>query len=95
LDSHVVWFGEHKLRLAALIEHELLPRAAQGLQALGISAADRDNYLDVIRQRLANQQTGSVWQRRFIKENPGEFAELTRAYLQRQRSGEPVSAWGV
>lgn len=95
LDSHIVWFGEHKLRLAALIEHELLPRAAQGLQALGISAADRDNYLDVIRQRLANQQTGSVWQRRFIMENPDEFAELTRVYLQRQRSGEAVSAWGI
>ncbi|CAD6876653.1 glutamate-cysteine ligase family protein [Methylomonas fluvii] len=95
LASHIVWFGDHKLRLAALIEQELLPRAAQGLQALGICTADRENYLAVIRQRLANQQTGSYWLRRFIKENPGEFKELTRAYLQRQRSGEAVAGWGI
>ncbi|MBD9357074.1 glutamate--cysteine ligase family protein [Methylomonas albis] len=95
LASHIVWFGEHKLRLATLIEQELLPRAVQGLQALGICTADRENYLDVIRQRLAKQQTGSHWQRRFITENPGEFRELTQAYLQRQRSGEAVAGWGI
>lgn len=95
LDSHIVWFGERKQRLAVLIEQELLPRAAAGLQALGIAAADRDDYLDVIRQRLASQQTGSRWQRRFIQEKPGEFVEMTKAYLQRQRGGEAVARWGI
>jgi len=95
LDSHVVWFGEHKQRLSVLIEQELLARAVKGLQDLGIAASDIKEYLEVICQRLASQQTGSQWQRRFIKENPGEFSELMRVYLQRQRSGEPVASWGI
>ena len=94
-EAHVVWFDEHKLRLGMLIEQELVPRAVQGLQALGIDAADGKGYLDIIRQRLASQQTGSQWQRRFIAENPGKFVELTRAYLQRQRSGEAVGNWAL
>lgn len=93
LDSHIVWFGARKWRLSALIEQELLPRAAQGLRALGISVADSRNYLDVIRQRIASQQTGSQWQRCFIRENPGEFVEMTRVYLQRQRGGDAVAGW--
>lgn len=95
LDSHVVWLGERKLRLATLIEQELLPRAAQGLRTLDISTGDSADYLDIIRQRLATQQTGSQWQRRFIKENPDDFAEMTRVYLQRQRYGQAVADWRV
>ena len=95
LDSHVVWFGGTRQRLAVLIEQELLPRAVAGLQALGIAAADRADYLNIIRQRLASQQTGSQWQRRFIRENPGEFVGMTKAYLQRQRGEEAVAKWGI
>lgn len=93
LDSHTVWFGGRRQRLAALIDHELLPRARAGLLALGIDGNDANAYLDVLRQRLANRQTGSDWQRRFIKRNPGDFAGLTRLYLQRQRQGDAVAGW--
>lgn len=93
LDSHVVWFGGHKQRLAALIQNELLPRAETGLALLGIDDGDAKVYLDIIRQRLAKQQTGSDWQRRFIKANPGDFAGLTRLYLQHQQSGAAVANW--
>jgi gamma-glutamyl:cysteine ligase YbdK (ATP-grasp superfamily) len=95
LDSHIVWFGERKLRLAALIADELLPCAEQGLQSLGISSSDIADYLDVIRQRLASQQTGSRWQRQFIEKQPDDFEGLTRAYLQQQRRGEAVAGWGL
>ncbi|MEQ1621337.1 MAG: glutamate--cysteine ligase [Methylococcales bacterium] len=95
LDSHVVWFGEHKLRLSTLIEHELLRRADYGLQSLGIAPCDVDDYLDVIRQRVASQHTGSRWQRSYIKQNPGDFAGLTQRYLQLQRQGNPVAEWGL
>ncbi|MDD2740109.1 MAG: glutamate--cysteine ligase, partial [Methylomonas lenta] len=95
LDSHIIWFGEQKLRLNALIKNELMLRAEQGLQALGIDAGDINAYLDIIRQRIENQQTGSAWQRRFIRGNPGEFTGLTKLYLQQQRRGEAVAGWGV
>ena len=93
LDSHIVWFDQQKTRLNALIENQLLLRAEQGLRSLGIDNADINVYLDVIRQRIANQQTGSVWQRRYIQQNPGDFAGLTRRYLQQQRRGEAVACW--
>lgn len=93
LDSHITWFGERKLRLSSLIESELMQRAEQGLRSLGIDIGDSRVYLDIIRQRVAKQQTGSHWQRRFIKDNPGDFIGLTKLYLQQQRRGEPVAEW--
>ena len=93
LDSHVTWFGERKVRLASLIESELMPRAEKGLHSLGIDLDDSRVYLDLIRQRITNQQTGSHWQRRFIKDNPGDFIELTKLYLQQQRRGDAVADW--
>lgn len=95
LDSHITWLGERKSRLLFLIEHELLPRAEQGLRSLGINDGDSNVYLDIIRQRIAKQQTGSHWQRRFIKQNPGDFFALTKLYLQQQRRGAAVSDWGL
>ena len=93
LNSHIVWFGRQKCRLSTLIENQLLLRAEQGLQSLGIDNTDIKVYLDVIRQRIANQQTGSAWQRRFIKQNPGDFVGLTRLYLELQRRGETIAGW--
>lgn len=93
LDTHVVWFGSQKQRLAVLIRNELLARAEAGLKSLGISGDDANIYLEVIRQRLANQQTGSNWQRRFIAANPGDFSGLTQQYLQLQRQGIDVAGW--
>ncbi|MGY6277588.1 glutamate--cysteine ligase [Methylomonas sp. MgM2] len=93
LDSHVTWFGGHRLRLLALIESELMQRAEQGLQSLGIDINDNHVYLDIIRQRVAKQQTGSHWQRNFIRANPGDFLALAKLYLHNQRLGEAVAEW--
>lgn len=95
LDSHIIWFDQQKDRLSALIESQLLLRAEQGLHSLGIDNTDSKLYLDIIRQRIANQQTGSVWQRRFIRDNPSDFVGLTQLYLRQQRRGEAVAGWGL
>ncbi|MDD2760061.1 MAG: glutamate--cysteine ligase [Methylomonas sp.] len=95
LDSHITWLGERKSRLLPLIEYELIPRAEQGLQSLGIEASDSRTYLDIIRRRIATQQTGSQWQRRFIKAYPGKFFELTKRYMEQQRKGEAVAGWDL
>ena len=93
LDSHATWFSGRKLRLLSLIESELIQRAEQGLQSLGIDIGDSHVYLDIVRQRISNQQTGSHWQRHFIRDNPGDFFELTKLYLHNQQLGEAVADW--
>jgi hypothetical protein len=93
LDSTIVWFDGSKHRIEHLLRTELLPRASKGLQSFGVDDSDIDDYLGIIRQRLANKQNGCCWQRRFAKEHQHDFAGMTRAYLKNQNSGKPVSEW--
>lgn len=93
LDSTIVWFDGSRHRMDQLLRTELLARAADGLQSFGVCAADIDDYLGVIRQRLANKQNGSNWQRRFVNEHERNFTEMTRTYLKNQNSGKAVSEW--
>ncbi len=95
LDSQITWLEGRKSRLSALIESELMLRAEKGLEALGIDSCDARVYLDVIRWRIAGQQTGSQWQRRFIQANPGDFFELTKLYLAQQRKGDAIAGWDL
>jgi hypothetical protein len=74
---------------------ELLARAQSGLQVLGVAQADIDNYLSIIRDRLQSKQTGSQWQRHFIKEYNHDFAAMTQQYLRNQQTGKPVSEWTI
>ena len=77
---------------------ELLPLADEGLDELGVDAAERSKLLDLIRSRLQSGMTGAAWQRRAL-ERMGEkprreaLAELVEAYLEQCASGKPVSEW--
>ncbi len=93
LETQIVWLNEQKQRLPQLLENELLPRAALGLQSLHINAADITLYLDIIRQRVASLQNGSTWQYRFMQKYPGDFVAMTRCYLDNQRRNRPVGEW--
>jgi hypothetical protein len=95
LDAHIIWFDGANHRLQQLMQSELLPRAISGLKSLGIYDADSDDYLDIIRQRIASKQNGCDWQRQFIRQHDHNFAEMTRAYLKQQNSGRPVSEWSA
>jgi len=93
LDSAIVWFDGSRHRIDQLLRTELLPRAADGLHAFGVNAADIAAYLGIIRQRLASKQNGSHWQRRFATEHDRNFTEMTRTYLKNQNSGKAVGEW--
>ncbi|MGZ5029299.1 MAG: glutamate--cysteine ligase [Methylobacter sp.] len=95
LEAHIVWFNEQKQRMPDLLTNELLPRAALGLKALYINETDINLYLDIIRQRVENMQNGSIWQRRFMQEYPGDFVALTRCYLDNQRRNQPIGEWEI
>jgi hypothetical protein len=93
LDGNIVWFDGAKHRLQQLLTSELLPRAISGLRSLGVCDSDIDDYLDIIRQRIANKQNGCQWQRHSISQHNHDFTEMTRTYLKNQNSGNPVSDW--
>jgi hypothetical protein len=93
LDSTLVWFDGTRHRFEHLFRTEFLPRAAKGLQSFGVNASDIDNYLGIIRQRLAHKQNGCGWQRGYAREHHRDFTAMTRTYLKNQNSGKPVGEW--
>ena len=74
---------------------ELIPLASEGLQHLGIAAAERTKYLTIIRQRVESRQNGAAWQRAFVARHGRDFVKLTAAYLSHQLGGKPVHEWDV
>ena len=94
LESNIIWLDGHKHRLQTLIRNELIPRAISGLNSLGVTQSDTDDYLNIILQRLNNKQNGCQWQRQFIKSEK-DFKRMTQCYLKNQQSGKPVSEWSV
>jgi gamma-glutamyl:cysteine ligase YbdK (ATP-grasp superfamily) len=78
---------------------ELLPRADEGLDRLGVDAADRARYLSVIRDRRAALTTGARWMRRSLlrldahHQRPEALQRLTQAYLANVATGRPVHEW--
>jgi gamma-glutamyl:cysteine ligase YbdK (ATP-grasp superfamily) len=95
IEGVIVWFDGHKHRLDHLFAQELLARAKDGLASLGVDIQDSETYLGIIRERLANKQTGSRWQSHFIKEHGRDFQAMTRNYLANQLTGVPVSQWRI
>lgn len=93
LDSTIIWRDEKKQRLQDLLQEELIPRAKSGLESLGISPNDIEDYLGIIRRRIENKQNGSQWQRQFMANSHTDLATMTRVYLENQHRGNPVSEW--
>lgn len=95
LRAELKWAGGRKTPVRALLKEELLPRAREGLAALGLAPADIENYLGVIESRLATGRNGAAWQRAFVARHGRDMQALTLAYLERQRTGRPVHEWAV
>lgn len=95
LDAEFRWLDGRVIGCRSLLLDTLLPLADDGLSALGVSAAVRRRYLDVVRARVAGGQTGARWQRAYIHEHGRNFADLLAAYCAHQREGMPVHEWPV
>jgi hypothetical protein len=76
-----------------LILKKLIPSAKSGLNQLGIRTDDINYYLSVIQQRVKQNQTGSLWQQRFIAKHGKDFQALVQAYIANQEGGLPVHEW--
>ncbi len=96
LQTKLNWPGiAGSVDVVTLLLQEILPAAAEGLSRRGLGNEEISFYLDIVRQRLYNRQTGSEWQRRFVAKHGRHWDKLTSHYLENQRSGFPVHEWNI
>ena len=96
LNAQLRWFREGALRevgVRELIMDELLPMAHRGLETANIPAAEIDDYLNVIAERVDSGQNGAAWQKRWVQLHGNDLHQLVREYRQRQDAGQPVHRW--
>ncbi len=93
LAARIHWPDVGEVEIAQLLLRQLLPLARGGLEQLDIDHADIDLYLGIIEARLRKKQNGAAWQRAYIARHGRDFPAMTRAYLERQKSGNPVHDW--
>lgn len=99
LDSQIYWLDGRVRPARELILDELLLRARDGLDALGVSEQDRDRYLGVIEDRVDSGRTASRWLLDSLASMDGDgtnyerLMQLTASFKGHQEGGEPVHAW--
>jgi gamma-glutamyl:cysteine ligase YbdK (ATP-grasp superfamily) len=79
--------------LQQLIVEKLIPLAELGLQKLGIEQDSIEHYLNIIKKRASNGQTGAVWQLDHLEYVDGDLHKLTADYMHQQHLGNPVHSW--
>jgi len=95
LGGRITWLDGAVRDTGALILDELLPRAREGLEGLGIDGSDRGRYLGVVEERVRSGRTGAGWQRAFVKKHGRNMQALAAAYLEHQEEDVPVHEWEV
>ncbi len=95
LRAQVSWCGKDHIGLQGLILQTLLPMAHAGLEQLGVSGSDRQDYLAIIEARVGSGSNGANWQRAWVAKHGAKMEALTAAYLERQQQGQPVHEWRV
>ncbi|MGE0384193.1 MAG: glutamate--cysteine ligase [Gammaproteobacteria bacterium] len=95
MNARIAWIDGRSYPAPDLLREELVPRAGEGLRALGLGEDEIDRYLGVIRGRLRCSQNGALWQLAHADRHSRDLFRLTADYLECQRSGMPVHEWPV
>ncbi|MEN9223786.1 MAG: glutamate-cysteine ligase family protein, partial [Thermostichus sp. BF3_bins_97] len=95
LDAPITWLEGWQGSLRQLLLKELLPLAEAGLGQLNLAERDVQQYLGIIRDRAESGQNGATWQRRYVAHHGKDMQQLTCAYWERQRQGNPVHTWDL
>jgi hypothetical protein len=93
LDAQVAWLDSRKRPVRDLLLEEGIPAARMGLRIQGLAEPEVERWLGVVEQRVRSGQTGSAWQRNWIRRNGRDFQRMLAAYVENQRSGRPVHEW--
>jgi gamma-glutamyl:cysteine ligase YbdK (ATP-grasp superfamily) len=103
IDARLYWPGVGQAPATELVLRRLLPLAHQGLEELGLDAADRERLLGIIERRCVTQCNGAAWQaamfhRLYDDRKLGRsqaLAQMTLRYRELMHANEPVHAWPV
>jgi len=95
LKAEFTWLDGKRYTAKKLLLTQLLPEAEMGLTAFGVAEGKSSEYLNIIRQRVETEQTGSAWQRTYLKKNQHDILEMTRTYARYQDTDQPVHTWNT
>jgi gamma-glutamyl:cysteine ligase YbdK (ATP-grasp superfamily) len=99
VDARVYWPGVGQVPAAELVVRRLLPLAAQGLAAWGVSDDESGRLLDIIEQRCVTGRTGASWfvEQVHARSGEGDRHETIRRvlgdYRVRMHGNDPVHTW--
>ncbi|WP_323788035.1 CBS domain-containing protein [Psychroserpens sp.] len=98
MDTYFNWFGKG-ISAKKLVKKILLPTAQDGLLKANVDAADIEFYLNIIKERIDKNTTGSKWlvrSSRMLQENVSRDEAnilLTYHMHKNQLKNVPVSEW--
>jgi predicted transcriptional regulator len=98
LNTQFEWF-DRTISAKNLVLKELLPISEKGLQSCGIPQDEINVFLDIVRQRVKKNKTGSEWmsknynrlKKHFTKRRTAFF--ITQQMLRYQKKDLPVYQW--
>ena len=101
IDARVYWPGVGEVPVAELVLRRLLPRAYEGLDLLGVGAADRDRLLGIIERRCVALRNGASWQSAVFHrlydddglERDEALRRMTVRYRELMHANAPVHEW--
>jgi hypothetical protein len=100
IEARVYWPGVGEVPVAELVLRRLLPQAHEGLELLGIAAADRDRLLGAIERRCVTLRNGASWQSATFHElfdagleRDEALRQMTVRYRELMHANEPVHGW--
>ncbi|MFL5519094.1 MAG: glutamate-cysteine ligase family protein [Gemmatimonadales bacterium] len=103
IGTTLFWPAVGEITVTELVLRELLPKAYQGLDKLGVAPAHRDRLLAVIEGRCRTGRNGATWQTESVQaaQDHGDLDrtealhQMLLRYGQLQRTNEPVHTWPV
>ena len=93
LDAKIDWFDGEQLSIQSLILDRLLPAANESLSNLHVPKQEIDRFLGIVDERVRSKQNGAKWQLDWVDQNGKDFPNLTLAYMNQQKTREPVHRW--
>ena len=95
LQANIKWLDDYNGKMKPLLEKQLIPNAEEGLRQLELSEDDINFYINIIKQRVSNEQTGANWLLNYKKKNNCTMQKLTAAYAEQQNTAKPVHTWPI
>ncbi len=99
LGAQFKWMNGHRIPAKKLVLDELMPIAIDGLAMFNIPESETKPYLDVIRERVISEKTGSQWTLDAFAnyKNWGSIQDAllqtTAGLINREKSNIPVHKW--